>query len=577
MKTSPKKSGQKLTRRFFRFSRKATENSLEHVQENLVERLPHVKRVRLLILEWSLLVGIIIFLAITQAIMYRNSYATVTFGNGGTYTEATLGKVNSLNPLFASTSSEKTLSKLLFARISAPDYSGHTGLDLAASIKSDKTGKVWTIKLRDNLKWSDGEPITNKDILYTVDVIQDPKVNTNYSANLAGVKVMENADGMIVFELPAAYANFSSALDIPVLPAHILADVAPELLLEHNFSTTPITSGPFLYNATQVIGTEGEKLVYLTANPNYYKGKPMLDSFAVHAYLETDKIISALRSGSVTATADLTSADAEDVLTANLNEKQTALSSGVFAFFNLDSSLLNNKNLRSNIRRGVDWDTLRSTGGNGESPLNYPLTATQIEISDYPAIPAHNYDESKSAIEAMNLSEEAQINIVTVTNFSELAENLAAQLNGLGINATVNIYEPNQDFLINVVRARAYDILIYEVELGPDPDLFAYYHSSQSSTAGLNLSNYRNNMVDDLILGARSTLDTKSRSTKYQNFLRYWVDDVPAVGIYQVNLSYYLNKNVRSFSENNRLVYATDRFIDVPYWAAEKTVKNRTP
>ena len=72
-------------------------------------------------------------------------------------------------------------------------------------------------------------------------------------------------------------------------------------------------------------------------------------------------------------------------------------------------------------------------------------------------------------------------------------------------------------------------------------------------------------------------MDVKSRSAKYQNFLRYWVDDIPAIGIYQIDLSYYLNKNVRSFSESNRLVYATDRFVDVTYWAAEKTIKNRTP
>lgn len=577
MKNSVKRSGQKLTRRFFRFSRKATEDGLEHVQENLVERLPHVKRVRLLVLEWSLLVGAIIFLAITQAIMYRNSYATITFGNGGTYTEATLGKVNSLNPLFASTNSEKTLAKLLFGYISAPDYSGHTGLDLADSIKTDSTGKVWTIKLRENLKWSDGEPITNQDILYTVQIIQDPKVNTAYSANLVGVKVSEDVENnRVIFELPTAYANFPSALNIPILPAHILSDVAPELLLEHNFSNTPITSGPFTYNATQAIGTEGEKLVYLVSNPNYYRGKPMLDSFSVHAYLDKDKIITALRSGAVTATAELSADDAQEVLTANLHEKQTSLSSGVFAFFNLDSPIIKNKNLRSNIRRGVNWNSLRELS-NSSTPLNYPLTSTQIEVSDYPAIPEYNLDASKEAITSLNLPKESVINIVTVNDLSALAENLAVQLGELGLNTSVNIYEPNQEFLINVVRGRAYDILIYEVELGPDPDLFAYYHSSQASSSGLNLSNYRSAIVDDLILGARSTMDTKLRSVKYQNFLRYWVDDVPAVGIYQVNLSYYLNKNVRSFSENNRLVYATDRFIDVPYWAAERTVKNRTP
>ncbi len=71
---------------------------------------------------------------------------------------------------------------------------------------------------------------------------------------------------------------------------------------------------------------------------------------------------------------------------------------------------------------------------------------------------------------------------------------------------------------MNVIRPRAYDILIYEVELGADPDLFAYYHSSQATTSGLNLSNYRSAIVDDAILGARSTMDEQLRIAKYEAF-----------------------------------------------------------
>ena len=68
-----------------------------------------------------------------------------------------------------------------------------------------------------------------------------------------------------------------------------------------------------------------------------------------------------------------------------------------------------------------------------------------------------------------------------------------------------------------------------------------------------------------------------ARAAKYETFLKRWVTDVPAIGIYQTSLVYYFNKNARSFSENDRLVYATDRFVDVEYWAVNRTTKNRTP
>ena len=114
-------SGQKIARKFTRLSKKASVATLEHVEENLVDRLSHIRRVRLLILEWALLVAAIIFLSITQAYWYTDSYSVNAYRSGGTYTEATMGEVKTLNPLFASTSSEKTLSKLLFSSLSTYD------------------------------------------------------------------------------------------------------------------------------------------------------------------------------------------------------------------------------------------------------------------------------------------------------------------------------------------------------------------------------------------------------------------------------------------------------------------------
>lgn len=576
-KPKVKKSGQKLVRNFSRFSKRAVEDGSEHIQENLINRAHRIKNVRLLILEWALMVGAIIFLAITQAFWYSNSYATITYTAGGTYTEATLGSINTLNPLFATTSSERTLSKLMFATLSAPDYSGHTGLDLASSIKTDDTGKVWTIKLREGAKWSDGTDITAEDVLYTVSVLQDSNINSAYSPNLAGVKVSEVGDNLI-FTLPSAYANFSSALNIPILPAHVLKDTPNELLFESDFSTNPVTSGPFSYNATQSIGSDGEKIVYLTPNREYWGGSPMLDSFAVHAYQTEDDIASALNSGSVTATAELSPASKGKVTSTSIYEKQTSLASGVFAFFNTKSGLMTDKGLRSAVRQGLDLNSLRSHLS-GELPLDYPLLYSQVPMADFPALPERNLDAAKEYIKNLNLPEDAQVSVITVStgNLPTLAENFTAQLVSLGLPATTRVYDPTQEFLMGIIRPRSYDILIYEVELGSDPDLFAYYHSSQASEDGLNLSNYRNQLTDDLILGARSTMDAELRSAKYENFLRYWVDDVPAIGLYQGTLSYYLNKNVRSFSEDNRLVYPVDRFADIPYWAAVKTTKNRTP
>ncbi len=577
MEKGIKKRGHKIVRRVSRFSKRAGEEGREHIRENFIDRISHVRNVRLLILEWVLLVLAIIMLSVTQAFLYAESYAVTAFTSGGTYSEATLGRVNSLNPLFATTSSEKTLSRLMFLTLSSVDYSGHMGLGLADSIKTDDTGTVWTVSLRKGLKWSDGEPITNKDVIYTVSMIQSPAVISPYSSNLSGVTVTESGEDL-VFTLSAPYTNFSSALEFPILPAHVLENVAPNLLLEDSFSTNPVTSGAFSFKASQSIGSLGEKIVYLSPNKDYYEGAPLLDSFAVHAYLDDDDIIAALNSGSVTATAELLPTDAEKITSSSIYEKQTALNSGVFIFFNTRSSVFANKDLRKAVRQGIDMRSLRAPVGD-EADLDYPFLPTQLELEDMPELPEYNPDAAKNTIKSANLDKNNPVRIATINTgyFPALADNLKFQLENLGFTVTTDIMTPDQDFLVNVIRPRNYDILLYEIELGSDPDLFAYYHSSQVTENGLNLSNYSNSFASDALLAARRTIDPTLRNTKYSTFLKFWVEDVPAIGLYQVNLSYFVNKNVRSFSPDNRLVTPTDRFEDVIRWATEKTSKNRTP
>ena len=578
MGNSIKKRGQKFLKRFSRASLRASEEGKEHIKENLIERFSHAANVKLLILEWGLLVFALIMLAITQAIWFKDSYSENVFSKGGTYTEATLGDVNSLNPLFATTSSEKVLSRLLFATIATIDYSGHPGIGLAKSIMPSEGGRVWTMKLREGLKWSDGEPITNEDVLFTIDLIKNQSVKSIYDANLANVKVSENENGEIVFTLPSAYADFISALNIPVVPKHELEDTDPKTLIEDTFSNTPVTSGAFSFNALQATSDSNEKVFYLSMNPYYYKGGSLLNSFAIHTYSSRDDIVNAMNSGTVTATAELSEADASKITAGQFVKKTSSLNSGAYIFFNTKSEAVKNAEMRAAIRQGINIENLRSAAPD-TAALDYPLLDSQISLESYPTIPGQDYDAAKAKIDELRGDSQAGIEIATVENgyLPNVAEALAEDLRNLGFTVNVSKYEENQEFINNVISKRGYDILVYEVELGADPDPLPYYHSSQTSGAGLNLSNYRNVLVDDLLLGARDTLDETLRAKKYETFLSIWVDDVPAIGLYQPNLTYIYNKNVRTFGNNVRLVTALDRFTDITDWAAVKDTKNKTP
>lgn len=578
MGNSLKKRGQKFVRKFSRFSMKASEDSKEHIKENLVERISHIQDIKLLILEWSLLVLALITLSVTQAFWSSNSYAENVFVDGGSYTEATLGKINSMNPLFATTNSEKVLSKLMFATLTAVDYSGHSGPQLADSLIASENGKVWTMHLREGLHWSDGEPITNEDVLFTISLIQNPAVGSIYTANLTGVKVSEDENGNIVFALPSAYADFTSALEIPLVPKHILEDASPKTLVEHSFSNSPVTSGAFAFNATQIGVLDDENTIYLSANPYYYLGRPMLNSFSIHAFSTKEKIINAVNSGSVTATAELSGEDAEKITSGQFQKKTSEINYGSFIFFNMSNNWLKNRDLRRAIREGIDIGKIRSAAPD-TAALDFPIIDSQIKLSNLPDSPVYNLEAAKNEISTISGGEPIKLSITTVNSgyLPKVANVLAEELRNLGIEVTVVTFDENKDFITNVIARRNYEILLYDVELGADPDPLAYYHSSQATASGLNLSNYRSGVVDDLLVGARETIDEQLRTKKYESFLNHWTYDTPAIGLYQSNLTYIYNKNVRPYSNNVRLVDAIDRFSDICGWASNKDTKNRTP
>lgn len=155
---------------------------------------------------------------------------------------------------------------------------------------------------------------------------------------------------------------------------------------------------------------------------------------------------------------------------------------------------------------------------------------------------------------------------------------LKSELEALGFTVNLTVYEENQDFLRNIISPRAYDLLLYEVDLGATPDLLPYYHSSGAESSGLNLSNYKNSSVDDLLLTARETTDESFRQKKYESFLNYFVRDVPAIGLYQSRLSYIHSSSTKVFNpDTETLVSSLDRLNSVRLWSANLSLKNRTP
>jgi len=595
MKNSTKKSGRGLFNRkkIARVYHESADKVGKHFSDNFIARLENVHDVRLWVVEWILLVTVVFLFSIVQIIWYSGAYEVDAFVKGGDYTEAVLGEIKSMNPLYATTSAEKSLSRLLFANLVSPDSSGHSKGELAKSVTMDKTGRIWKLVLRDDIYWSDGEPITADDVVYTVDLIRDNTAKTTVSADFSHVLTKKIDTETVEFTLPSSYIDFMDTLELPLVPKHILGDISPALVYESEFSTNPVCSGPFVLNAMQMAAATSlnKSTVYLKRNEKYYLSDARLDVFTLKTYERREDIITALNSAEVTATAELGIED-RSKLNDSIELRAGLLNGGAFAYFNTTGENLNSRFLRKAIRYGVDLTKVRKGIEDGQV-LDYPILERQMSL-DYPKIGEYDLETAKGFVRKAGYSfnEAGKIvdkNGVIVTlnavvqkrdTLTSTAERFVEELKKLGFEVTLNIYDESQtvaDFFSTVVRPRDYDIMFYEVDLGVNADPFVYYSSTQASTSGWNFSNYSNSLVDDALLSAHVTTDEEMRKTKYEFFLKSWVDDVPAIGLYQSNMYYYHAANVSIFSDNAQLTDALDRFNDVRYWASVRSKVNITP
>lgn len=573
--------------------KKAEGATVRHARKFIVTRLDNVRNVRRHIIAWLLLVGAMIIAVGAQFVWFQNSYKTVAAAQGGTYAEASLGPIDTLNPLYASSDAEVAASRLLFSSLYTYDTTGHLHGDLAQNMSVDTTNTVYTVKLRPNVEWHDGSLLTAKDVAFTVNLIKNPETRSPLRVNWQDITVTALDDSTVQFKLPAVYAAFPNALTFAVLPEHTLGQVAPGAVRENTFSRSPIGSGPFSFSLLQTLDdTRGRKVVHMTAFDKYYGGLPLVSRFEIHTYDTQDAITAALRTGEVNAASGLGGANVSQIDSSNYTIASKPVNSGVYALFNTTTPILQDKAVRQALEVGTDTTAVRTSLPIAVPSLSLPFINGQVTGADVPHPAPYNATKAAQMLDSDGWllkgsvrekgGQRLSLNVVTTKNsqYEKALESLAGQWRKLGVevNTTIiNTTDPTANFVQGVLQPRSYDVLLYELFIGADPDVYAYWHSSQVGTSGYNFSDYSNKVADDALASARSRLEPALRNAKYKAFARQWIDDVPAIGLYQPVAEYVYNKHVTAVDPNATWISAYDRYDNVLNWSVQQKSVYKTP
>lgn len=119
--------------------------------------------------------------------------------------------------------------------------------DLAESYKVSDDGLVYTIQMKDGLKWSDGEALTADDVVWSIQTaLTAAQINPNYATAFANIKDLSAADGTVTITLSTPYSAMAAVLaQFAILPQHSLKDADPLKMESDKFWTAPVCSGMY--------------------------------------------------------------------------------------------------------------------------------------------------------------------------------------------------------------------------------------------------------------------------------------------------------------------------------------------
>lgn len=237
---------------------------------------------------------VLLFLAST-VFLSANFYiknTVVSPALGGSYTEGIIGQPRIINPLYLSTQdADRDIVEVIFSGLMKYDENGQITKDLIQDYSIKEQGKIYEITLKENLLWHDGKPITADDVIFTINLIQNPEYQSPLRVKWAGILVEKITSKTVSFKLPKKYAGFPETLTVKILPKHVFENVSPQNLPMSLVSEEFLVgSGPFMIKKIDHEQNGSIKKITLEKNKNYYGSKTFLKELSF-AFFNDEKDI----------------------------------------------------------------------------------------------------------------------------------------------------------------------------------------------------------------------------------------------------------------------------------------------
>jgi peptide/nickel transport system substrate-binding protein len=518
---------------------------------------------------------------VTWAIFFYRSKTITIPDFGGEYIEGIVGQPLHINSvLAASNDTDADISQIIYSSLLKYNNKSELVNDLAESweISEDKT--TYTVKIRQDATWHDGEKVTASDVLFTLNLINNPDYKSPLRGNWQGVETSQKGDYTVIFKTQNPYVGFVHNLTFGILPKHIWESIPADKFHLTDLNLEPIGSGPYKYANFQK-DSDGNILSYkLNANPNYYAGKPFISKITFNFYGDEEEAIKAYNNKEIMGLGGITPSKTTSIKLPQSTVLYEITSPRYFTVFlnQTKSVALANDEVREALllatnRKEIINQVLSGKGQPVYSPILPGMVGYQENLGKIAfdlnkandLLDKNGWKRGEDGIRAKN-DTVLEFSLIT-TEWEELvktAKILKKQWEKLGVRINLNILSIS-DLQQNYIRPREYDALLFGQVLGADPDLYSFWHSNQKKDPGLNLALFGEEETDKLIEEGRVEFDKEKRSEKYKKFQEKLAKEIPAIFLYSPNYLFIINKKVKGVNISS-LPIPSRRFSQIETW-----------
>jgi peptide/nickel transport system substrate-binding protein len=421
---------------------------------------------------------------------------------------------------------------------------------LASAVEVSEDGLTYTITLRDGILWNDGTPMTADDVVFTVEQFREHPMGRFTRALRSVVTATAPAPNQVVFTLAAPDPSLPLATlaDVPILPRHIWEGI--ENPAEHVFPTvTNVGTGPY-----KIVEYVPDQFYRLEANPDYFRGTPLVRELVVVIFADDVGAVAALRGGGVDMIARSIAPEQRDPLlaTGEIEVIEGPLYVSSKLAWDVTRAPFDRLEVRQAVALAIDRqdivDTVylgRATPGNvgwihPDSPAFNPAVVTRTDVAEANAIldGIGAADTDGDGIRELD-GEPLSVELLTPSGDGlrlRQAELISEMLREIGIQAAVASVEratweakvwPEFD----VAMGRDYQLAMWgwSAPVMADPGRIADLLHSDPAIGSINLTGFSNPEADELAAAVDVTGDPARRTEIINRLQEIIAEQLPFV------------------------------------------------